>query len=278
MTEYEWLNSDNPHTLLAGVAEVKQGPALRWMAWLHFGRAPNPSRKALLFAVACCREMESLLTDERSRNALTIAEKYADGQASRKEWRLGKWAADAAAFDASGPQLGVGGWLAVAQARAADSVAAVFDDEDPANLTAASAREAFRAAARKDTRSRSQSIKAAGRLESVSLGSLALAAPLALDVPPEQVAWDTVCKHQCDYLRDLFGNPFRPVTSNERSARCPNAIALAKTIGDACSFHQMPDLAAAMCAEGIKNPEVLEHCRQPHHIRGCWVIDWLLGK
>src|SRR6266545_3715030 len=42
-------------------------------------------RKLRLFAVACCRAVPSLLADGPNRNALEVAERYADGLASADE-------------------------------------------------------------------------------------------------------------------------------------------------------------------------------------------------
>lgn len=61
-----------------------------------------------LFAVWCGRRVEHMLTDERSKNALTVAEKFANGIASQNELtaasaaaRAAAWAGSAAARDAA---------------------------------------------------------------------------------------------------------------------------------------------------------------------------------
>ena len=58
------------------------------------------SKTLRLFAVWCARQVEHLLTDERSKNALTVAEKFANGIASQSELEAAWDAASAAAWDA----------------------------------------------------------------------------------------------------------------------------------------------------------------------------------
>lgn len=83
---------------------------------------------------------------------------------------------------------------------------------------------------------------------------------------------------QHDVLRDLFGNPFRPVAI-EPSWLTSDVRILAEGIYEDRAFDRMPILADALQDAGCDNTDILNHCRQPgEHVRGCWVVDLLLGK
>jgi hypothetical protein len=69
MTDQDWLQSDDPAAMLECVTFHK-----RQVGW-----GCVSDRKLRLFAVACCRQVWHLLTDERSRRAVEVAERYADG-------------------------------------------------------------------------------------------------------------------------------------------------------------------------------------------------------
>src|SRR5262249_31103144 len=79
-------------------------------------------------------------------------------------------------------------------------------------------------------------------------------------------------------LRDIFGNPFRSVAVNP-AWRTANVIALAQAIYDDRAFGRMPILGDALEDAGCDNGDILNHCRASgEHVRGCWVVDLLLGK
>jgi hypothetical protein len=79
-------------------------------------------------------------------------------------------------------------------------------------------------------------------------------------------------------LRCIFGNPFRPVAFDP-AWRTSDVVALAVRMYDARDFSPMPILADALQDAGCAADEVLNHCRGAGpHVRGCWVVDQVLGK
>jgi hypothetical protein len=79
-------------------------------------------------------------------------------------------------------------------------------------------------------------------------------------------------------LRDIFGNPFRRVILYPLWLTS-DVVALARGIYDDRAFDRMPILADALQDAGCDNDDILSHCRGPGpHVRGCWVVDMLLGK
>lgn len=68
MTESEWLGSGDP------------APLLRYLRERH-----TSERKLRLLACACCRRIWDRLSDPRSRDAVEVAERFADDHATRLE-------------------------------------------------------------------------------------------------------------------------------------------------------------------------------------------------
>jgi hypothetical protein len=86
-------------------------------------------------------------------------------------------------------------------------------------------------------------------------------------------------------LRDVFGNPFRPVALDPAWGT-PTVLALAEA---AYAERLLPSgeldparlavLADALEEASCSNPDILGHLRSPGpHVRGCWGVDAVLGR
>jgi hypothetical protein len=343
MTEHDWLTSTDPAAMLRWLtAQYQPDPKLG----LYGGTPIATDRKLRLFACACCRlawdgtpcprcggkghffrpsasEVDNCrncqgsgkvggLTDPRSRNAVEVAERYADGLATDEEMNAANEAARLA-------------WGEI---------------DNPSGL----ARYAV--------------------MDNIAYAAQRIAAGPFIDLPDHAT--------QAALLRDIFGNPFRPVMLDElvcdrcggnrpsnppehingfvmcadclktrgkdcgilkkRPARwlTPAVVAIARAIYEERRWQDMVILGDALEEAGCDNPDILNHCRwaycgvckgtgqiavpwtlaelnerrNPHvrhviefgpkpryipcvkchgntagpHARGCWVLDLFLGK
>jgi hypothetical protein len=83
---------------------------------------------------------------------------------------------------------------------------------------------------------------------------------------------------QCRLIREVFGNPFRPARPDP-AWLTSDVLLLARGIAADRAFDRMPILADALQDAGCYDAGVLDHCRGAgDHVRGCWVIEALLGK
>jgi hypothetical protein len=84
---------------------------------------------------------------------------------------------------------------------------------------------------------------------------------------------------QCELLREIFGNPFRPVAFNA-AWRTSDVMLLAEGIYAERAFDRMPILADALQDAGCDSDALLNHLRDASvtHVRGCWALDLVLGK
>jgi hypothetical protein len=56
-------------------------------------------------------------------------------------------------------------------------------------------------------------------------------------------------------------------------------VKLAQAIYNEKAFDRLPILADALEDAACSDVDILAHCRGPGpHVRGCWVVDLLLGK
>jgi hypothetical protein len=69
-------------------------------------------------------------------------------------------------------------------------------------------------------------------------------------------------RYQACLLRDIFGNPFRPVEFSP-DRRTDTALSLARQMYDGREFSAMPILADALSDAGCGDDDILGHCRGP---------------
>lgn len=128
MTETEWLTGNDLDAMLEYLEELDVAPLEEAPPVLELPREPvrrpKPTdRKFRLFCAACCRRVWPLLQDLRSRNAVEILERYADGLATDAQW----FAGHSSAYDVMaelGEPLTEQDW-------AAETVLWALDDSDP---------------------------------------------------------------------------------------------------------------------------------------------------
>jgi hypothetical protein len=199
-------------------------------------------RKVRLFGCACCRRVRHLY-DAEGHRAVEVAERLADQLATNAERRVAALAISGRA-GCGGPALVVGVEARHAGVRGAECAA----DDHARHLTGPSPTYAMGLVALQQHQAEYRRVVALER---------------AANVPA---------------LRDIFGNPFRPVTFSPEW-RTDTAIALARQMYDSRDFSAMPILADALQDAACDNEDILAHCRcDGPHVRGCWVVDLVLGK
>jgi hypothetical protein len=253
MTEKEWLEGTDPEPML----EVLGKKASK--------------RKSQLFACACCRHIWSLIENERSRRAVEVTERFAEGQATRREWDNARRAAYRTETSADSKYR---------SARiTANEIYRTAGPDDPYQaqpdfVAAISATKIYIAANAASSASRAGT-------------QWGLEAPIGtakwcqFAIGSDPLHWKqdlSEATYQCHLIREIFGNPFRPVIFDP-SWLTPTVTAIAQTIYDDRRFADLPFLADALEEAGCDNAEILHHCRGTEfHSRGCWVVDLVLGK
>jgi hypothetical protein len=104
------------------------------------------------------------------------------------------------------------------------------------------------------------------------------AARWATWIPSEMGTNPTGLEIKCVVLRDIFGNPFRSVVCDP-VWRTSTVTQLAAALYDERAFERLPILADALEEVGCADAALLGHLRGPGpHVRGCWVVDLVLGN
>jgi hypothetical protein len=273
--ERVWLESGDPDRMLRALGHAES------------------ERKLRLFAAACCRRVWPLLRDERSRRAVEVAERHADGLASAEELQAARREArEAVARWRDRPRHESPAAAAVLPALRAALLATTAR---PARAARQAARAAGRAkAAASRDRERARVVTAWGTSLAKVPAELAPAVWRALALP----AWMAVRseqavarlaqgrrearerRRQSELLREILGNPFRPARPDPDGLRrdCGAAVQIGQAIYEEQAFEQLPILADALEEAGCTDADLLAHLRGPGpHARGCWALDLVLG-
>jgi len=90
-----------------------------WLIWVATQPDVLTDKELRLFAVFCARSVQYLFTDSRSVNAIDVAERHANGEATDQELAAASAAASAAAWDAARDAASAAAWDAASAAASA---------------------------------------------------------------------------------------------------------------------------------------------------------------
>jgi hypothetical protein len=225
------------------------------------------NRKLQLFACACTRRIIGLFPFAIIRQAVEFAELDADHGADPEDLTRVQQAFDSASCDT-----------------------AEMSPHISSHASNSAIRTAHLLVSRRPMFRRAFAIHAAS--EAANAVRTAIHDPHALQRAPAghesevaQVMWQAEKKAhaeelaaQADLLRDIFGNPFRPVNSGPQEG-FSEVRAIVQTIYESGDMEKLPRLAKKLEEAGCTDREILGHLRSKGpHVRGCWVVDLLLGK
>jgi hypothetical protein len=244
MTEREWEDSTDVSAMLSAL-RTRQSP---WQ-W--------STRKARLFACACCRRVWSVLTEQTQRDAVEAAERAADKQISLADLAVVQKATAALqvgirarAYGGSRGQTSQGDWN-------------FFVDFTPENNLFC------------NPGGKASVPRPWGNPYGSANDTRAL-----LHFRASSEAARSEQRAQCELLRDIVG-PMSPPVVNEAwlAANDRTTERLALAIYAERIFDGLPVLADALEDSGCVDQILLSHLRGPGpHCRGCWAMDQLLAR
>ena len=244
MTKAEWLACSDP------------------MPMISFLQGKASDRKMRLYFCGGCRQIAHVFYGPQSLAAVEVAERFADGQASEEELERAEWRAEVPTF---GYDLGIASYASPTKtaviprlvAMGALPESALSGGEWPVEDAV-----------------RERLLAAAELAEFCAVRSLTKSD--WGDKYISRVDWPGRWLFTC-----VFGNTFRPVLVDTAWLAWGDGtvVKLAQRIYDERSFDRLPVLADALEDAGCGDADILAHCRGTGpHVRGCWVVDLLLGR
>jgi hypothetical protein len=230
MREADWLGSALLTELLPHAMDALGGLTTR-----------AGKRRLRLFACACCRHVWEWLTDERSRYAVEVSERFADGEAGRDGLLRAEAGAQAALRAVTGHR---------------------WRNRDQPRYLREAAQAAVHAAAL-HTQTAAEACWSVWRAEIASRPARPTYHERSEEMRP-----------LADFLRDLFGNPFRPVRRDPDWLTWNDGLipTLGQLIYAERTYDRLPILADAIEDLG-GDPVLVTHLRSSGpHVRGCWAL------
>jgi hypothetical protein len=240
-------------------------------------------RQVRLLMVGCCRLKASAFSDPRIQLTLETAERCADDPAAEAVANA-LWDEYVTSPQPSFPQAGLAGEIGRAILGAwgmlREGWSGPSDDDIYRNAEDAILHAVFMC-----LRDGPKVVFSGGSGDAVqyclraveqawSLGDSEVNSGIVEGEEAKKASWMTAI---AGIIRCLFNNPFRPIRPDP-AWQTPNAVTLARTMYETRDFAAMPLLADLLEEAGCP-AAVSEHCRGPGpHVRGCWVLDLLLGK
>jgi hypothetical protein len=257
MTESEWATCTRPDRMLRFLLGTDYP---RIDAVESFPDCRASDRKLRLFACACYHRLRELFPDPQARAAVEVAERFADGLASREELEQVHTRLQTA-LDAL-----EGRW----RASQGSERAALHPTHDAIALALQITRP--------------EAPKAAYYASSNAyLDAAAIRNPGAACY--DHAFWVSQAaeeRAQTDLLRDLFGSRlFRPPAPQPSGVNGAGraVVQLARSIYEERRFADLPILADALEEAGVTDGVALLHLRsRGPHTRGCHVLDEVLGQ
>jgi hypothetical protein len=245
MTEAEWLACTDPKPML------------------EFLRGKASERKLRLFALACCDRIRRLLTNRESQEAVEFVERHVETGVVR---RKGRAALERAAYNAH-----------VGSHNRRFSVPVGIERAQCLIASSASGAACWALS----TNPHDAADFAAG-FSAIAAGWEALVAsrPASYDNLPSSCQRPEQ-KQQASLVRCIFSNSLRSVSLNSEWLAWNDCTIpkIAQAIYDERAFERVPILADALEEAGCTHADIVAHGRQPGpHVRGCWVVDLVLGK
>ena len=211
---------------------------------LEFLQDRISERKYRLFAVACCRQQWELFPHIPHRRVIEAAEQFADGQCTIEELRT-----------VAEPLMRL-----QAKSKLTREQRKLTGAAYSLTLTPVDYNPLWR--------------QTLGAVQSVSE---AVAARHG-DYTAEFYDSEREMLPQISMLHDIVGNPFYP-EAVEPTWLTATVVQLARTMYESRDFSPMPILADALQDADCDNHIILGHCHGSWpHVRGCWVVDLILGK